>query len=1464
MGSTNGSAILLTVVYPPEVTYSKKVFGGNVGTSLTVTCTLDAKPAVSSVSWWRINSTDGSKSLISLTAIAGRYSGGTTTTPSLTINNLTAADAGFYRCGADNDVGSGEGDNVEVQVFYAPAVTVSATSYVRNETDTLVITCSYDANPAPFNVTWTKNSQSVDVAGSGGKYSGATVATPSLTVTRLARSDAGVYVCSVTNTLGTGHSRDVTVQVNYLPIVSTPVTYYNGSRGGSVTMKCEVTASPAPTGISWYKDGSLLVTSGSGVKYSGGTTSTPDLTINSLAGNDTGKYICKAANNLGSTESSNITLEVTYAPIVKLSATSYTKNETETLVITCSYDANPAPFNVTWTRNSQSVDVAGSGGKYGGATVAIPSLTVTRLARSDAGVYVCSVTNILGTGHSPDVTVQVNYSPVVNTPVTYYNGSRGGSVTMKCEVTANPAPTGISWYKDGSLLVTSGSGAKYSGGTTSTPDLTINSLAGNDTGKYICKAVNSLGSTESSNITLEVIYAPIVTLSATSYTKNETETLVITCSYEANPAAFNVTWTRNSQSVDVAGSSGKYGGATVATPSLTVTRLARSDAGVYVCSVTNTLGTGHSPDVTVQVNYSPVVNTPVAYYNGSRGGSVTMKCEVTANPAPTGISWYKDGSPLVTSGSGGKYSGGTTSTPDLTVNTLSGNDTGSYLCTAINSLGSANGTDIRLEVTYAPLITSSSAPLTGTELSPLTLPCTYDANPSPTRVLWTKNSVNITLPSSPYTGGTPGTPSLTIVSLTLEDTGSYACTVVNSLGNTSSGAILVTVQYAPKVDSGPGGLRTTPTGQNVTIPCNVSAVPTVTSVTWLRDGAVLSVNNGAKYSGGTVSTPALTIRNVVRSDAATYTCRVTNAVGTREGTNVTLVVQYKPVVKVPEFISGNESQVVTISCDVTALPEVMSLGWKKDGQLLNTTSSDRYSGGNVTSPSLTLNSLGAEDVGNYSCVADNSVGSTESASVLLSVHYSPIFTVPLTEVGGVEGQAVTLSVSIKANPEVTTLRWYRFDAASSVWSQIDVVSTSKYSGGTTSRPSLTISTLDSGDWGDYQAEASNVINTRRSLTIRVAVSYKPTSPNITGNASSYKEGEAIVLTCMANGFPTPRYDWYRDSIVYQQNDSVLNISSASPADNTKFKCRAVNSLGYSETSISIVVEYKPRPSSTLTNTTADIGQSVTLSCDVDSNPAPTNYTWFFNGSVVSTGSKTLEVTVETSSLGIYTCIASNRQGDSNPVDIVVTQNTATDSPKTGESTEAGGLSVATMVLIIIICVIVALVVVLAIVYFCSGSRCTRKKNEVRQAPADAPVTFPEVKPGKNRLPPLRSAPPPSTAPPPTAASPTRGKVSVDDEHPALSNAPKEDSRLGNGVIISMPGGVGGAPRPYRLRPLNTAGVGAGEVEPATDRVDEPTRKTTKKKRKRKLQLAEEDPTSEAVSHQSLDRLLQNEDDSVDV
>jgi hypothetical protein len=95
----------------------------------------------------------------------------------------------------------------------APVMTLVTTSYTVNVTGTLTIPCSYDANPNPTNVTWTKNSRIIDVINSGGKYTGSSLGTPSLTINALVRSDAGIYVCSAVNTVGPGFSSDVFVNV---------------------------------------------------------------------------------------------------------------------------------------------------------------------------------------------------------------------------------------------------------------------------------------------------------------------------------------------------------------------------------------------------------------------------------------------------------------------------------------------------------------------------------------------------------------------------------------------------------------------------------------------------------------------------------------------------------------------------------------------------------------------------------------------------------------------------------------------------------------------------------------------------------------------------------------------------------------------------------------------------------------------------------------------------------------------------------------------------------------------------------------------------------------------------------------------------------------------------------------------------------------------------------------------------
>ena len=82
-------------------------------------------------------------------------------------------------------------------------------------------------------------------------------------------------------------------------------------------------------------------------------------------------------------------------------------------------------------------------------------------------------------------------------------------------------------------------------------------------------------------------------------------------------------------------------------------------------------------------------------------------------------------------------------------------------------------------------------------------------------------------------------------------------------------------------------------GDSTTIKCQSQAArPAVTSVTWTKDQEVIDVTNDAKYSGGTVETPSLTIMSVLKTDAGEYTCQLGNDVG-HGNASVTLTVLCK-------------------------------------------------------------------------------------------------------------------------------------------------------------------------------------------------------------------------------------------------------------------------------------------------------------------------------------------------------------------------------------------------------------------------------------------------------------------------------------------------------------------------------------------------------------------------------------------
>lgn len=81
-------------------------------------------------------------------------------------------------------------------------------------------------------------------------------------------------------------------------------------------------------------------------------------------------------------------------------------------------------------------------------------------------------------------------------------------------------------------------------------------------------------------------------------------------------------------------------------------------------------------------------------------------------------------------------------------------------------------------------------------------------------------------------------------------------------------------------------------GGAVELVCIVSADPLVSSITWARtiNGVTSTLNIGslARFTGGTVSNPSLTILNAQASDEGTYVCSAQSSAGTGQSGSTTL------------------------------------------------------------------------------------------------------------------------------------------------------------------------------------------------------------------------------------------------------------------------------------------------------------------------------------------------------------------------------------------------------------------------------------------------------------------------------------------------------------------------------------------------------------------------------------------------
>ena len=94
-----------------------------------------------------------------------------------------------------------------------------------------------------------------------------------------------------------------------------------------------------------------------------------------------------------------------------------------------------------------------------------------------------------------------------------------------------------------------------------------------------------------------------------------------------------------------------------------------------------------------------------------------------------------------------------------------------------------------------------------------------------------------------------------------------------------------------------------------------------------------------------------------------------------------------PDVTISQPSQGSGGQAITIQCSYVSNPGATNVIWSKGNQGI-TVDGNKYVGGTLSNPSLTITNLAASDQGSYRCSVVNTVGQGDSSSVTLSVDTS--------------------------------------------------------------------------------------------------------------------------------------------------------------------------------------------------------------------------------------------------------------------------------------------------------------------------------------------------------------------------------------------------------------------------------------------------------------------------------------------
>ncbi|XP_050812343.1 roundabout homolog 2 isoform X21 [Gopherus flavomarginatus] len=511
------------------------------------------------------------------------------------------------------------------------------------------------------------------------------------------------------------------------------------SKGEPTTLNCKAEGRPTPT-IEWYKDGErvetdkddprshrMLLPSGSlfFLRIVHGRRSKPD----------EGSYVCVARNYLGEAVSRNASLEVA------LLRDDFRQNPTDVVVaagepaiLECQPPRGHPEPTIYWKKDKIRIDdreerISIRGGK----------LMISNTRKSDAGMYTCVGTNMVGERDSDPAELTVFERPTfLRRPINQVVLEEE-AVEFRCQVQGDPQPT-VRWKKDDVDLPR----GRYDIKDDYT--LRIKKATSTDEGTYTCIAENRVGKVEASaalTVRGECYTPPQFVIRPRDQIVAQGRTVTFPCETKGNPQPAVFWQKEGSQNLlfpnQPLQSNSRY--SVSPTGDLTITNIQRSDAGYYICQALTVAGSILAKaqlEVTdvLTDRPPPIILQGPANQTLAVDGTALLKCKATGDPLPV-ISWLKEGFTFL----GRDPRTSIQEQGTLQIKSLRISDTGTYTCVATSSSGE----------------TSWSAVLEVTESGGATISKNYDLNdlpgpPSKPQVTdVTKNSVTLS-----WQPGTPG------------------------------------------------------------------------------------------------------------------------------------------------------------------------------------------------------------------------------------------------------------------------------------------------------------------------------------------------------------------------------------------------------------------------------------------------------------------------------------------------------------------------------------------------------------------------------------------------------------------------------------------------------------------------------------------------------------------------------------